>query len=164
MKQILLFYAMLMMLLSGGLRANAKVINETNHFFCGFDEQSEFDQWTTVDLNGEFNQKNVYRWDEDSRSAYYSSGATNDGDDWLISPAVHLSGGKSFVFKVNMFCDWSCKLTFAMGRTNTADGMVDILCEEQEYDGDYYICLRLPDNIKEGDYYFGVRNRTLAWS
>ena len=127
MKQILLFYAMLMMLLSGGLRANAKVINETNHFFCGFDEQSEFDQWTTVDLNGEFNQKNVYRWDEDSRSAYYSSGATNDGDDWLISPAVHLSGGKSFVFKVNMFCDWSCKLTFAMGRTNTADGMVDTI-------------------------------------
>lgn len=164
MKKHLLFYVMLLMLVSVGIEADAKIINETDHFFCGFDEQSEFDKWTTVDLNGEFNQKNVYRWDEESRCAYYSSGATNDGDDWLISPAVHLSAGKSFVLKVNMFCDWSCKLTFAMGKANTAEGMTDILCEEKEYDGDYYLCFKLPDNLAEGDYFFGIRNRTVAWS
>ncbi len=155
---------MLLLALCYGMGADAKIVNETDHFFCGFDTQSEFEQWTLVDLNGEFNKKNVYRWDEETRSAFYSSGATNDGDDWLISPAIHLSKGKSFVLKANMFCDWSCKLTFALGKTNTAEGMVDVIAEEKEYDGNYYLCLKLPENMEEGDYYIGIRNRTVAWS
>lgn len=164
MKKQLLFYAILLLALCTGVSANAKIVNEQDHYFCGFDELSEFEQWSKIDLNGmDPNEQNVYRWDEESKSAYFSPGPKFDGNDWLISPAIHLSQGKALVLKINMFCDWPCKLTFAIGKTNTVEGMTEIIAEKNDYDGEFYLCLKLPNNLEGGDYYVGIHNTTLAW-
>lgn len=164
MKRKVLFYAILLLALCTGVSVNAKTVNEQDHFFCGFDESSEFEQWTTIDLNGaDPNDQNVYRWDEKAKLVFFSAGTYFDGDDWLFSPAIHLSQGKAIVLKINMVCNQNCKLTFAVGKANTVEGMTEIIAEEKDYDGDLYLCLKLPDNLEGGDYYVGIHSTTLAW-
>ena len=60
---------------------------------------------TTEDLFGEFgvidSNKDGKTWTVNAKGAQYSYSSANDGDDWLVSPAIKLEAGKRYHFAMD---------------------------------------------------------------
>ncbi len=57
-------------------------------------DADEFARWTVIDAN---HDGTPYRWEYNSGGyALYTQNKSGASDDWLISPAIHLDGGKSY--------------------------------------------------------------------
>lgn len=143
-----------------GMPVFAEITDQSDHYFCGFDTKEEFELWKVIDLNGAAgNGNSVWWWDEGTQSAYISASYNHGVEDWLISPAVTLSGNKKYVIKVNMFCPSCCNIKFTMGSDQTVEGQTIVLSEPVAYEGDYYVKFALPENVQGGKYYFGLFNQ-----
>lgn len=144
----------------------AQYTNEPDHFFCGFDTEEEFQKWIIIDKNGPSSSNNYYWWTEDENgSAFFSPGTDQNGDDWLITPAITLTAGKQYLIKVKMWCDWKKKLTFAMGKVPTDEELSsNIIVPQADYDGRYYLSIEVPPITESGTYHFGILNETRAWN
>lgn len=60
-------------------------------YFCDFD--NNLDLYTVIDANGD---GSTWNWDAATKSAAYRWSSTDSGDDWLITPPLHLLAGKSY--------------------------------------------------------------------
>jgi hypothetical protein len=65
------------------ISANAKTI-----FTSSLDSQEEFSRWTVVDNNKDDKTWQFSASNDSGKRTYYSYHSTNQGDDWLISPAI----------------------------------------------------------------------------
>lgn len=61
-----------------------------------FDSQSAFDTYLTINANGD---KGVWQWNSDKKCAAYSYDTFNKADDWLITPGLRMSAGRSYKLK-----------------------------------------------------------------
>lgn len=135
--------------------------------------QEEFDsQWKFFDVN---NDGDPYRFVySEGQGAFYTQNRTVAADDWIISPAVTLTAGKSYVVTAtvqNLTTYSSDKQVFTVccGMTQTPEGMTtDIFSEssltktswpvEKEgsvsisVSGDYHIGLHLTSTSYMGDF------------
>lgn len=135
----------------------ANVINEADHYWCSFETADEFNTWTQIDPNGQNpTGHNCFRFDEDSQAALYRVGE-QDGDDWLISPKVSLTGGKQYVVKVHMYYDWPGAVVFTMGSDATVEAQTIVLEDAGRREDTHYVLkLSVPAETAAGDYYFGL--------
>ena len=60
-------------------------------YFCDFDNSLEL--YTVIDAN---NDGATWNWDAPTKSAAYHWSTTGPGDDWLITPPLHLMAGKNY--------------------------------------------------------------------
>jgi len=65
-------------------------------YYNNFDTQDEFDQFGVYDAN-----EDNSTWELASTMARYKYNGTNDGDDWLVSPAIKLEAGKAYLFSID---------------------------------------------------------------
>jgi len=153
------------MLLSFSVHASAGIINETDHFFCGFDTEDEYNLWTKVNSNGVDEYGFNDWWWDSSGGAYYHPFMT-EGDDWIISPAVTLSGEKKMAVKVKMWLDpynIQDRLQFTVGNEANVDSQTTILLDEIYSAGNYYVSIPLPEDMAAGTYYFGIHAMAPGW-
>lgn len=159
------YLLVLLLCMCFGAQARTTVINETDHYYCGFDTEEEFAQWTKTDLNGTDDSGNSdVWWDGDWKAAMFNPGISQPNDEWLVSPAVTLTGGKSYAIKFKMYVDYPGKLSFAMGQGVLPSDMTTIISETQSYDGgDYYLRIAIPEEVVAGTYHFGIHCTTGGW-
>lgn len=163
MNRINYLFASLLLALCGALQANGAVVNETDHYSCGFETVEEYNQWTKIDLNGtDSNGQSDVWWDEDWKAANFSAGMSQANDEWLISPAVNLTGGKNYTVKVKFYCDYAGKLAFYMGHGTTAEAMTVEISPTTEYGEEQTqeLTFTVPANIAAGAWHFGVHCTT----
>jgi len=146
--------------------ASAEIINNPDHFYCAFSSEEDFNSWTAVDINGTNgsaeNPDNLWVFNAENASAFMKCGSA-DGDDWLFSPKVKLTGGKSYIVKINLLADYPCRLQVTMGKDATPESQQNI-SDIQDLDGVHYQLYELPANVAAGDYCFGIHNTTTAES
>lgn len=158
------FFALTAMLLFA-FKASATTINVTDKFYCEFTTQQDYGLWTVTDKNGpDQNGSNCFWWNEEQKAAYYAPGTSMSGDDWIVSPAVKLSGGKSYVLTTNFLSDWgSSRLTITMGKGNQVEDQTIVLEAEKEYANSNNLKIDLPADLQEGTYYFAIHATTESW-
>lgn len=148
-----------------GTKVQASVINETDHFYCGFDSEEEFNVWKKVDINGLAGNGNSDWWWDDRGGAFISVGPDVGIDDWLISPEITLTGGKKYVIKTKFYrSEAAGTIRFTMGSTAEPGGQTTIIKELENYSGESYLKFSLPENIENGKYFFGLYVSTEAWT
>lgn len=140
-------------------------INETDHYYCGFETEADFAQWTKTDLNGkDYSGNSDVWWDSDWQAAMFNPGTSLANDEWLVSPSVTLTGGKTYTLKVKMFIDYPGKLAFAMGKGTSPDDMTTEISATQNYNGgNYYLSITVPGTVEQGTYNFGIHCTTGGW-
>lgn len=147
-----------------GTRVQASVTNETDHFFCGFDSEEEFNLWKIIDNNGPASNGNSVWWWDNSGGAFISTAPDIGIDDWLISPEIVLTGGKQYVIKTKFYSDFTGFIRFTMGSTAEPDGQTTIIKELENHSEESYLKFSLPENIESGKYFFGLYLSAKAWS
>lgn len=76
-------YISLMTALALSLPGRAQTIFQTS-----FSTQEEFNQWVYIDANKDGSTWTFSESNEEGQRCYYNYNSVNDGDDWLISPAI----------------------------------------------------------------------------
>ena len=163
MNRINYLFVSLLFALCGVSQANGAAVNETDRYSCGFETVEEYNQWTKIDLNGtDSNGQSDVWWDEDWKAANFSAGMSQANDEWLISPAVNLTGGKNYTVKVKFYCDYAGKLAFYMGQGNTAEAMTVEVSPVTEYGEEQTqeLTFNVPANVAAGAWNFGVHCTT----
>lgn len=142
----------------GGTYALASTLNEEDHFYCGFETQEDFDRWTCFDIDGA-TTNNQWVWNEDVQAAWLATGAdVATADDWMISPAVTLTGGKSYVIKLRLKMDYNSNLQMTMGTECTVEAQTTELAVTDPWSGDAYVKYAIPVDMSQGTYHFAVHN------
>lgn len=115
-----------------------------------FASDSALDQFTIIG-----------RWRYNKSGYMYAS--YTDGDDWLITPAIKLAGGKTYRLSFDAKADWGSfypeKLEVKYGSSPSAQGMTYTLVEPYDLKGNDYENLSAyitPD--ADGLYYIGIHN------
>ena len=162
-KSLFIWIAALMLL---SPHAYGKIIHEDDHYFCGFDSNEEFLTWTKIDVNGiAQNGNSDWWWDARQKTAFISPSINYACDDWIISPAIHLTQGKSHVMKIYFKTSNSTKVEFTMGSDTTVEAQTIILQELTKYGANtYYYKYQIPADLSTGDYHFGVHVCSDAWA
>lgn len=163
MNKFYYLFASLLFAVCGVVQANGAVVNDTDHYSCGFETVDDYNQWTKIDLNGvDGNGQSDVWWDEDWKAANFNAGMSQANDEWLISPAVNLTGGKGYTLKVKFYCDYPGKMAFYMGQANTAQGMTVEVSPTAEY-GDSQtqeLTFDVPASLAAGKWYIGAHCTT----
>ena len=73
----------------------APAVIETLPYVNSFDDAAEQKHFTIIDANADGRTWNWY-----SGMARYTYSSTNQGDDWLVSPAIKLVAGKKYAFSI----------------------------------------------------------------
>lgn len=127
---------------------------------CVFEDQSVFDTWTVVNSNG----GSTWGWKKRGLSdfdafAMYQYDNNNAGDDYLISPVLHLEKGKEYSLKFNYRgsnANHTEKFEVVFGREATKEGMAIVLKSYQVKTGDgAYDTVDLPEITEDGAYRIG---------
>lgn len=148
-----------MLLATIWLPLSAATINETDHFYCGFGTEEEFKEWTKVDLNGlATNGNSDWWWDGTEKVAFISTALDKGLDDVLISPAVTLTGGKTYSLKMNIWADTGKETIFElrMGNSATKEAQTVSIGKIDHRAGAKFVCFDLPEGTKAGTYYFSL--------
>ena len=129
-------------------------------YYEDFEDQSVVaNMFTIIDNNNDGNTWKAGTWNDGTRDVYYQYHATNDADDWLITPAIHLQGGRFYHFGFNASSSFygEERVEAAFGPGNTVADMTTTVVEPYSlpsYDG-----VDLSGVVKvdqEGTYYFGI--------
>lgn len=159
---------MLVMLMTVfGVNAHALTVNEPDHYYCSFATVDEFNQWTKINVNGVDDYGfNDWFWNGDEGGQIYYHPWATDGDDWVISPAVTLTGEKKMAVKIKLHMNpynMQDRMQFTFGTANTVEGQTTILLDEVYSVGYYYITIPLPEDTPAGTYYFGIHALAPGW-
>ncbi len=73
-------------------KAEAQAIHEVP-FFTSFDTEEEFGEFKVVDNN---HDGSTWTYNEYDQYAKYNYNKSNPGDDWLLTPLIHLEQGKTY--------------------------------------------------------------------
>lgn len=121
-----------------------------------FDDASSMDFFTTVDAN---NDGSGWVYDQYNKLVYYNGlRARVNADDWLITPPIHLTGGKTYrlSFEAYNFSTYPERLEVKYGKSNTVDAMTQTLIGDTTLSDGVNRTLTsevTPD--ADGSYYFG---------
>ena len=124
-------------------------------YFCDFD--TDLNLYTVVDANGD---GSTWNWDAATKSAAYHWSTTGPGDDWLITPPLHLLAGKSYKvsFKARSTNGalYPEKLEALWGTGNSAEQLTDSLLPTTVLTKDGYEQFeKVIKPAAEGKYYLG---------
>jgi gliding motility-associated-like protein len=115
-------------------------------FVEGFNSDSPTEAcWKINDVNGGWDKwvldndfDNIYEGDQ---SARYNSEFTVDNDDWLISPAINVTGGERLSFQYRVYDNIypvNMEVRLSTGGTDPAD-FTTVLVPVQSYTNEYYV-------------------------
>lgn len=113
-----------------------------------------FNQHSIIDAN---NDGSTWVFDS-SKGATYKYSKTNDGDDWLISPAFYLEAGKAYDFEAlaHAYSDkYPEKMEICMGTAPSAEAMTTTLVETTTLLGATSKLTAAVVPTASGEYYFG---------
>ncbi len=122
----------------------------------------QFARWTSIDANSD---GTPYRWEysEANTAALYTQNKSVAADDWIITPAVALRGGSTYVVtayvrNLSTFTFDKQKFDVVAGDAPTAAGMTVKLATETSLAKTSYIVERggKYSPAADGDYHFGV--------
>lgn len=120
----------------------------------GFDVADNFSLFTIIDANSD-----GFTWQWSYGIAQYPYNWQGAGDDWMITPPVHLTADRMFTFTFDAYnsnSNYTEKMAVCYGESNDVEGMtVELLPPTEFKDG---LSKKMKFNIKvekEGDYYFG---------
>ncbi len=124
-----------------------------------FVDESEFNLWTVVDCNG----GSTWKWKARTAGGYesqamYEYDNANNGDDYLISPALHLIKGARYRVRfayagANAHHTEKLEVTFGNGRT--AQSQTQVIKSLTMNDGEFRTCeIDLPEVDATGYYHF----------
>lgn len=148
-----LFIALLLSL--AGIPVHAEIINEEDHFFCGFDTEEEYKQWKVIDINGPASNGNSVFWWEGEGSAYINTSYNLGTDDCILTPAIKISGTKKYALKMKV-TTIADSIQIAMGKDDTMEAQTIIVAKREKYEGNNYLKFSLPENIEAGTYFFSI--------
>ena len=153
-----------------------KVADEFKPWSCSFDKQADFAQFTVIDANGDASPASAFdtwgAWnylfpggsspygdDYPDHCAGYTSDEDEDADDWLITPAVQLAAGESYVVRFKARAHRPSmpeRLEVRYGTAPTAAAMTSMLMEATEIKDDSYkdYSFSLKPSA-DGNYYVG---------
>lgn len=123
-----------------------------------------FATWTVIDANND-----TYTWVYNSEDAYYKQNKSSAANDWLISPAVHLEGGKTYqvsayVKNASTFSSDKHDFTITGGAAATVAGQTSTILTVTSYQTKSYTEKSGKFVANEsGDYYFGVHVTSKAY-
>jgi hypothetical protein len=126
-----------------------------NFNFTSAEGSDYFTQHTVIDGNGDGRT-----WALDSYGARYTYSSSNEGDDWLISPAVQLEGGKAYVYTVTARCQGTSfpeRLEVFCGTAATDEAMTEEVLPATDIKTTAmtdYQAVFIPQT--SGKYYFGI--------
>lgn len=130
----------------------------------GFDSQDDFDKFTVINAN---NDDVTWSWGG-RRFAYqyaartgYSS--TNGNDDWLVTPAIHLTSDGVYNLTFKAKNQWAANpntIEVKYGSAATVEGLTQTIMETATPGGDYAIYTFSVTPSADGDYYFGFHDNT----
>lgn len=138
-------------------------------FFADFDSQHKVDIWTIVNHNGD-----SYTWEYEGKygaADYQRVGMALDygGDDYLISPKIHVEQGKDYRMKVNLFMNGNdaYHVELQHGRSLDLKGMSTFArIDHTIKDGDEQYQYKLLEGFFTADYtgdcYLSIRNTSEA--
>ena len=125
---------------------------------CLFDDQSSFDTWTVLNPNG----GSTWKWKQRGLKDYdafamYEYDNKNQGDDYLVSPALRLMAGATYTLRFNYRgSNANYRETFDVrfGNEPTVEGLSQVLKEYVVQTGDgAFDTLEIPAVEADGPYY-----------
>ncbi len=167
MNKFYYLFAMLLFVICGGLQAKAAVVNEADHFSCTFETEADYNQWTKVDINGvDGNGQSDVWYDSDWKAANFNAGLSQANDEWLISPAFTVTGGKTYTVKVKFYCDYAGKMAFYLGQGTTAEAMTVEVSPTTEYGEEttHEVSFTVPAGLAAGEWHLGVHCTSDAYT
>lgn len=113
--------------------------------------------FTVIDAN---NDGSTWQWEKTNQCAAYRWSSKNKGDDWLISPPIHLQAGKAYdvTFKARSISSGAFpeKMEASWGRGNTVADMTNELQKDTVLDNDKWrVFTKRITADEDGSYYFG---------
>ena len=135
-----------------------------DYFFTNFASQAEFDQWTTIDLNGTFSSKNKWEWYADDVCVRFRADSSHEGDDWLFSPALSLVPGKEYVVKFLLDSQDNTRMKVTLGTDQTVEAQTLLIQDTQVYGSGYFALAFTPTGTESvGTYYLGLHITNEGW-
>ncbi len=117
-------------------------------------DQATFSQHAVIDANDD---GKTWKFTS-NKGTIYSYSNSNNGDDWLISPAIHLEAGKAYDFAAvaHAYSDrYPEMLEIKMGTSSDAEAMTIMLVEPTTLGGDDYTMTASLVPAATGDYFIG---------
>ena len=102
---------------------------ETGTFECTFETQADFAQFLPVDCNED---GKTWKYVADQKWASCAFNSELNMDDWMISPAIELEGGRSYLIGFKAQCSdpkYPERLAVAIGTERSTEGMTTTLME-----------------------------------
>ena len=129
-----------------------------------FDSKEEFDLWTVIDANNDFDNKYLYgKWQygeglkltgDEAKAAVYKWSMDNIADDWLISPPFQVEKGKKYEVKYLVKTRGEEEqLQVAAGDLNTVDHLTTISNVIKLKDKEYVEKSHQFTATKDGNFY-----------
>ncbi len=127
-------------------------------YYCGFDTQEEFDEWT-VETNAGVE---AWKW---QNGGYAEFCAANDWwvdhDAWMISPKITISNPEDLCVRILLHTSPSNeKLKITMGTEPTSAAQATVVNDFGPFataGQKVYYVFNLPEGTQPGDYYFGLQ-------
>ena len=128
-------------------------------YFDNFEDKGTSLIYKIIDNNGD---KSTWKWvdnENKSRAFAYRFNGKNTADDWLITPAFKLKGGKTYniEFKASSTSSYYAeRLEVKYGKSATVEGMSEEVMHETEIsEGKYQEFERQITPVTDGEYYIG---------
>lgn len=144
-----------------------------------FDSPDEFAQFTTIDVNHDAEATSyAYKkgvWNHFINSSTGNGAATycysaNKADDWLITPGLKMTGGKTYYLRYRVKCVQSTfpeRYEVKMGTAPTVEAMQTVVLSETEVDNtEYKEIMQEVKPTSTGTYYIGfhaISEGTRIW-
>lgn len=122
-----------------------------------FDAVDFLDIWTVIDANADGKQ---WVFDASKKAARMTYNSSKAMDDWMISPAIKLQGGKLYNISIDLACNGTSypeRAEVKYGTAASVSGMTGIVLEPTTVgtkDFTTYTVSISPE--ADGDYYFGI--------
>lgn len=117
-----------------------------------------FTDFTVIDANED---GKTWSFNETAATTTYTYSSANDGDDWLISPAIKLEAGKKYHFALDVeaaSASWPERIEVKLGTEATVTGMTTTVIESTDVTWAAYQTLENEaiTVAEDGYYYFGI--------
>lgn len=128
-----------------------------------FDSMGVSTGWTIVDVNGDSNTWGFI----DGQAGISLAMAYQNQNDWLISPAVELESGKSYIVSYRISAS-AClspeTATVAWGKSASPNDLTELIAEESLYAGEEFTRYFRITPAESGFYYFGFHGTSEAFN
>lgn len=135
-----------------------------------YEDFSTFDAFKTFIVYNANKDKGFWGWDQAAQCAKYQYDTFNAGDDWLISPALHLEGGMSYKLKFKARSDsrlYPESMEIRMADSPFISSFTTVLMEKTDFRHEEYkeyeVTIHAPET---NNYYIGfhaVSAKGLYW-